>query len=56
MEQVYQCWCRICREINVFFPDLNITCLWPIYWLSLMLLTIEQLVLLLNINVWRILP
>jgi hypothetical protein len=27
MEQVYQCWCRICREINVFFPDLNITCL-----------------------------
>jgi hypothetical protein len=42
MGQVYQCWWRICREINVFFfPGSNITCftfhihLWPIYWLSL---------------------
>jgi hypothetical protein len=25
MGQVYQCWWRICREINVFFPDPNIT-------------------------------
>jgi hypothetical protein len=38
--QVYQCWCRICREINDF-PGSNIICftfyinLWPIYWLSL---------------------
>jgi hypothetical protein len=41
MGQVYQCWWRICREINVFFQGSNITCftfythLWPIYWLSL---------------------
>jgi hypothetical protein len=34
--QVYQCWWRICREINVLFPGSNITCftfyihLWPI--------------------------
>jgi hypothetical protein len=40
MGQVYQCWWRICREINVL-PDSNVTCftsyihLWPIYWLSL---------------------
>jgi hypothetical protein len=26
MGQVYQCWLRICREINVFFPGSNITC------------------------------
>jgi hypothetical protein len=25
MEQVYQCWGRICREINVF-PGSNVTC------------------------------
>jgi hypothetical protein len=39
MGQVYQCWWRIRREINVFFfpPGSNITCftfyihLWPIY-------------------------
>jgi hypothetical protein len=37
MGQVYQCWRRICREINVFFPVSNITCfqlymnLWPVY-------------------------
>jgi hypothetical protein len=24
--QVYQCWWRICREIKVVFPGLNITC------------------------------
>jgi hypothetical protein len=41
MEQVYQCWWRICREINIFLPGSNIICftfyihLWPIYWLSL---------------------
>jgi hypothetical protein len=40
MGQVYQCWWRICREINVFFPDSNIIYfkfyihLWPTYWLS----------------------
>jgi hypothetical protein len=39
MGQVYQCWWRVCREINVF-PGSNITCFtfyihsWPIYWLS----------------------
>jgi hypothetical protein len=39
--QVYRCWWRICREINVFFSGSNITRftfyihLWPIYWLSL---------------------
>jgi hypothetical protein len=38
--QVYQCWWRMCREINAF-PRLNIACftfyihLWPVYWLSL---------------------
>jgi hypothetical protein len=26
MGQVYQCWWRICREINVLFPGLNIAC------------------------------
>jgi hypothetical protein len=26
MGQVYQCWWRICREINVFFQGSNITC------------------------------
>jgi hypothetical protein len=37
--QLYQCWWRIYREINVF-PGSNVTCvtfhihLWPIYWLS----------------------
>jgi hypothetical protein len=37
MGHVYQCWWRVCREINVFFPSSNITCftfyihLWPIY-------------------------
>jgi hypothetical protein len=42
MGKVYQCWWRICREINFFFPpDSNTRCfkfyirLWPIYWLSL---------------------
>jgi hypothetical protein len=40
MRQVYQCWWKICRELNVS-PGSNITCLtfyihlWPIYWLSL---------------------
>jgi hypothetical protein len=40
MGQVYQCWWRICREINVFTVS-NITCftfyihLWPVAWLSL---------------------
>jgi hypothetical protein len=40
MGQVYQCWCRICQEINDFL-GLNIICfmlyiyLWPIYLLSL---------------------
>jgi hypothetical protein len=39
-EQVYQCWWRICREINVFRGS-NIMCftfyinLWPVCWLSL---------------------
>jgi hypothetical protein len=43
MGQVYQCWWRICREINVFFSGSNITRftfyihLWHIYWLSLVL-------------------
>jgi hypothetical protein len=37
-----QCWRRLCWEINVF-PSMNITFmfyihLWPIYWLSLILL------------------
>jgi hypothetical protein len=42
MGQVYQCWWRICREINVI-PRFNITCftfyihLWPVYWLSLVI-------------------
>jgi hypothetical protein len=41
MGQVYQCWWRIRREINISFSGANITCftfyiyLWPIYWLSL---------------------
>jgi hypothetical protein len=40
MGQVYQCWWRICREINVFsrFEYLYFTFynhLWPIYWISL---------------------
>jgi hypothetical protein len=26
MGQVYQCWWRICRDINVFYPCSNITC------------------------------
>jgi hypothetical protein len=26
MGQVYQCWWRLCRDINIFFPDSNITC------------------------------
>jgi hypothetical protein len=26
MGQVYQCWWRICREINVFFSGANVTC------------------------------
>jgi hypothetical protein len=40
MGQIYQCWWRICREINVFILVSNITCftfyihMWPIYWLS----------------------
>jgi hypothetical protein len=40
MGQVYQCWQRICREIN-FFAGSNEICLtfyihlWPIYWLFL---------------------
>jgi hypothetical protein len=40
MGQVYQCWWKICREVNVFLSS-NTTCftfyihLWPIYWLSL---------------------
>jgi hypothetical protein len=39
MGQVYQCRWRICREINIFFSGLNVTCfkfyihLWYIYWL-----------------------
>jgi hypothetical protein len=39
--EVYQCWWRLCQNINVFFLGLNIACftfyihLWPIYWLSL---------------------
>jgi hypothetical protein len=43
MGQVYHCWWRICWQINVS-PGTNITCftfhihLWPIYWLSLVLL------------------
>jgi hypothetical protein len=42
MGQVYQCWWRICRKINVF-PGLNITCLafyihlWCIYWLFIVI-------------------
>jgi hypothetical protein len=46
MGQVYQCWWRICREINVFFsPGSNITCftfyihLWPTCWLPLVFST-----------------
>jgi hypothetical protein len=41
MGQVYQCWCKICREIN-FFSGWNITCftfyihLRPVYWISLL--------------------
>jgi hypothetical protein len=32
MGQVYQCWWRICREINVFFPPVsNITCFVKFY-------------------------
>jgi hypothetical protein len=30
MRQVYQCWWRICREINVF-PGSNITCVTFLY-------------------------
>jgi hypothetical protein len=26
MGQFYQCWRRICREINVFFSVSNVTC------------------------------
>jgi hypothetical protein len=48
MGQVYQCWWRIYREINVF-PGSNIVCftfyihLWPIYWLSLVPYKLETL-------------
>jgi hypothetical protein len=41
MGQVYQCWWRICRELNAFSSS-NITCsmcyihFCPIYWLSLL--------------------
>jgi hypothetical protein len=39
MGPVHQCWWRICREINIFFPGSNITCFTfyfhLIYWLSL---------------------
>jgi hypothetical protein len=39
MGQVYQCWWRICREINVFQVWISrftlYTHLWPFYWLSL---------------------
>jgi hypothetical protein len=41
MEQVFQCWWRICREMIFFLPGSNITRftfyirLWPVYWLSL---------------------
>jgi hypothetical protein len=41
MGQVYQCWWRICREINVFSPGSKITCftfyihLWSTYLLTL---------------------
>jgi hypothetical protein len=43
MRQVYQCWWRICREINVFFSRFKYHTfyilypyihLWPVYWLS----------------------
>jgi hypothetical protein len=40
--QVYQCWWRICREVNVFFSGSNIACftfyihLLRIYWPSLL--------------------
>jgi hypothetical protein len=47
MGQVYQCWWRICEEINVFFfRDPNITCftlyihLWLVYWLSLVYMNV----------------
>jgi hypothetical protein len=42
IEQMYQCWWRTCREINVLFPHLNVTYFtvymnsWPTYWLSLL--------------------
>jgi hypothetical protein len=38
---VSQCWWRICRAKNGFFPGPNITCftfdihLWPLYWFSI---------------------
>jgi hypothetical protein len=44
--QVYQCWWRMCRDIS--FPSSNITCstfyiqLWPIYWLSLVILSYDR--------------
>jgi hypothetical protein len=44
MGQVYQCWWRICREMNVFsrFEHRMFYVLypfvWPVYWLSLVLL------------------
>jgi hypothetical protein len=45
--QVYQCWWRICRELNTFFPGSNVKCftfyihLWPTYWLSLVMFPIN---------------
>jgi hypothetical protein len=44
MGQLYLCWWRIYREINVSFPGSKIICftsynrLWPIYWLSIVLI------------------
>jgi hypothetical protein len=38
MGQVYQCWWRICKEINIsssFEYHMFYMHLWPIYWLSL---------------------
>jgi hypothetical protein len=59
MGQVYQCWWRICKEINVFFFWCsNITWftfyvhLWPVYWLSLIYMNVygkEQAVALPNL-------
>jgi hypothetical protein len=44
MRQVYQCWWRICREINAFFPpSSNITCFYVLYPFVTYLMTLPRM-------------